>query len=222
MNRPRLHSGMSPDDFDALYWMKDDLVRFARKLGLSTGGAKPELEARILRHLRGERPEEDEHTKCAGARKGRTKCRKSASASASGPGNAVTSASVSGRDSDAPLTRATPVVRYKSDAKTRAFFESEIGPHFHFTWHLNQYRLAREGRLTYGDLVDEWTAEHERRNKPGYRATIAKHGEWNRFVRDFFADTANRGKSIREAAALWRKVKPTRDRTYASWKRRTE
>jgi hypothetical protein len=49
-------------------------------------------------------------------------------------------------------------VNYKSDAKTRALFEKMIGPHFHFTYHLNQYRLLHAG-LTYGDLIDEWIQE---------------------------------------------------------------
>jgi Domain of unknown function (DUF6434) len=100
-------------------------------------------------------------------------------------------------------------VQYRSDANTRAFFEAQIGPHFHFTYHLNRYRLARPG-LTYGDLVDEWLAEHARRARPDYRAPIASHGEYNRFVRDFFRDPANRGRSLRDAAAAWTRIKTRR------------
>ena len=59
------------------------------------------------------------------------------------------------RDSDQTLTRDAPIVNYYSDAKTREFFKSQIGPEFHFTYHVNQFRLANED-LTYGNLVDEW------------------------------------------------------------------
>jgi len=166
--------------------MKADLIRFARRLGLPSHGYKPELSARIERRLRG-LPDR------RGSEPKRSK---------------------RGRDSDKPLARSTRVVDYRSDDETRAFFESQIGPHFHFTYHLNQFRLARK-QLTYGQLVDEWLAEYRRRKTPGYEAPIARHGEYNRHVRDFFADEANRGKSLRDAVKSWKQAKRQRgDRSY--------
>jgi hypothetical protein len=178
--KPRLTPGMPVSEFSSYYWLMSDLVAFARRLGLPTGGRKPELQARIERHLGGQsdRPKQKKAGK--------------------GP-----------RDSEKPLTRATPVVNYKSDDATRAFFRREIGPHFHFTYHLNQFRLARQN-LTYGDLVDEWQAEHARRQKPGYRAPIARHGEYNRHIRDFFADPKNEGRTFADAVASWNATKNRR------------
>jgi hypothetical protein len=173
-----LRPGMGVTEFRAYYWMKADLVRFARQLGLPTHGHKPELSARIERRLQG---------------------RAALTESALEPSNAQ-------RDSDRPLRRDTPVVRYMSDAKTRAFFESQIGSGFHFTYRLNQYRLAHR-TLTYGDLVDEWIAERGRRWNASYKAEIAHHGKYNQFVRDYFADEVNRGKSLRDAAAAWNEIK---------------
>ena len=184
--RPVLRPNMSVDDFRAYYWMKDRLTAFARQLGLPTHGYKPELVRRIERRLRG-LPDEPERTrKPEGA-----------------------------RDSDRSLRRSTAVVNYKSDEKTRAFFEAQIGPHFHFTYRLNQYRLSHD-HLTYGDLVDEWVAEYERRKRPDYRAPIASQGEYNRYIRDFFADEGNKGKSFRDAVAAWNVAKGARgdDRRY--------
>jgi hypothetical protein len=176
---------MSLSDFRDCYWMKDDLIAFARRLGVPTHGYKPELVARIERRLRGQ-PDPQEPPKRRKA----------------------------GRDSDKPITRRTRVVNYKSDDRTRAFFEKEIGPHFHFTYHVNQYRLRNPG-LTYGDLVDEWIAEETRRKTPGYKAPIASHGEYNRHIRDFFADPANRGRTLHDAIASWKKAKRARgDRSY--------
>ena len=118
------------------------------------------------------------------------------------------------RDSDRELRRSTRVVNYKSDDRTRAFFEAQIGPHFHFTYRLNQYRLAHDN-LTYGDLVDEWVAEYERRKNPRYKAPIASHGEYNQYIRDFFADGRNKGKPLRAAVASWNTAKRARgDRRY--------
>src|SRR5689334_9019335 len=120
-SKPDLTPGMELEDFTAYYWLMAELVAFAKRLGLPSHGQKPELTARIERRLRGA------HDRSVSTRKGAT-----------GP-----------RDSDQPLRRDTPVVNYKSDEKTRAFFKAQIGPAFHFTYHLNQFRIARR-KLTYG------------------------------------------------------------------------
>jgi hypothetical protein len=179
--KPKLEPGMSVADFTGYYWLKADLIELAKRLGLPTHGYKPELSARIERRLRGLPDRAD-----------------SKQQRAQGP-----------RDSENPLHRSTPVVNYKSDAKTRAFFESQIGPEFHFTYHVNQFRQKNDG-LTYGDLVDEWIAERDRRRSEGYTAPIAAHGKYNRYVRDFFADPDNHGKTLRDAVASWNSVKDNR------------
>ena len=179
-SKPILRPGMSSTEYRAYYWMKADLVAFARQLGLSTRGHKPELSARIEQRLRG-LPD--------------------------GPG--PPKRALGPRDSDKPLRRGTPVVNYKSDDKTRAFLESAIGSAFHFTYHLNQYRLLHD-HLTYGDLIDVWVAERDRRRHPSYRPPMAEHGKYNRFIRDFFADKRNEGRSLREAAASWNEIKNKR------------
>jgi hypothetical protein len=177
--RPSLKPGMTLAEFRAYYWMKADLIQFARQLEIATTGYKPELVLRIEQRLKGLLPELPKKQ-------------------STGP-----------RDSDKKLQRKTPVVSYWSDAKTRAFFESEIGPEFHFTSHMNQYRLAHSG-LTYGDLVDVWVKERDRRRNPNYKATIAEHGKYNRFIRDYFADPRNKGKPLRDAAASWNAIKTQR------------
>jgi hypothetical protein len=54
-------------------------------------------------------------------------------------------------DLDEPIGR-----DYKSDAETRACFESVIGPHFHFTAQLQRFWRTHVGEpLTYGDLARE-------------------------------------------------------------------
>src|SRR5260221_14732464 len=94
-SKPTLRPGMSVTEYRAYYWMKDDLIRFARQLGLPTHGYKPELSARIDRRLRG-------LSESAGPQRKQSK----------GP-----------RDSDHPLRRDSPVINYKSGDKTRVFFE---------------------------------------------------------------------------------------------------
>jgi hypothetical protein len=178
-NRPRLSEDLPVEEFDAHYWTMAELGPFAQQLGVPKSGPKPELVQRLRRRLQGMPDESPRRPR------------------GSGP-----------RDSDKPLRRDTPVVNYKSDDATRAFFEREIGPDFHFTYHLNQWRKTNEP-VTYGDLVDEWVADRERRRE-GYKAPIARHGEYNRYVRDFFADERNKGKTMADVAAAWNAAKKTR------------
>lgn len=154
-----------------------DPVRFERRLGLSGRGAKPELFARIKRRLLGQ-PDAD----------------------------AINTPPKGQRDSIGKLTRTAPVVRYKSDALTRAFFKSQLGPGFHFTYRLTEFRRSRT-RLTCGDLIDEWAAEQSRRRAGLSGPTLTSHGKYNRFVRDFFADSANAGRTLKDAVTVWNAVK---------------
>ena len=182
--RPKLTMDIAIDAFDSFYWMKDELIAFARSEGLRTDGYKPQLTDRIRRHLLG-KPSLPEPV---AADRGR-------------------------RDSDGPLTRDTLVVIFKSDEKTRAFFKAELGPEFHFTYKMNKFRRSHSD-LTYGDLIDEWLAERHRRKDKNYKPALEKHGEYNLFIRAFFADPENHGKSMRDAAASWNTVKPTQNRSY--------
>jgi hypothetical protein len=175
--RPPLTPDLPVGDFRDNYWTVAELKDFAKRLDVPATGPKPELTERIERRLLG-LPDRPPPPRRTGRR----------------------------RDSERPLTRDTPVVEYRSDEATRAFFEREIGPHFRFSYHLNQFRKAHDD-LTYGDLVGEWVAEHERRKDPEYRAPIAEHGVYNTYVRDFFADERNTGASLRDAVESWNATK---------------
>ena len=54
MSRPDLTSSITADEFDSYYWYKDELVRFAKLLKLSTVGGKFEIHDRISAYLRGD------------------------------------------------------------------------------------------------------------------------------------------------------------------------
>lgn len=180
-NRPRLEPGITLGEFNDWYWLMAELKVFAQRLGLRAGGPKPALTARIKQQLRG-LPAATEPKRAGGK---------------------------AAKDSLKPLRAETPVVSYRSDDATRAFFTARIGARFHFTWHLNQFRLAHPG-LTYGDLVAEWLAEEARRKAGGYEAVIAPQGEYNQHIRAFFADPENRGKTFRDAVRAWNRIKQER------------
>jgi hypothetical protein len=179
-DRPALTPAMPVDALTDYYWLKDELARFCVEHDIPSSGRKLELRDRIEHFLRtGEAPRRKR------------------------------SAESGERDSNGKLTRDTPVRNYKSDTATRAFFEAEIGPHFHFTAHLNAFRKQRKA-LTYGDLIREWEAEYERRKDADYKPPIMKSTEYNQFVRDYHADPANDGATLKDVSNAWNAVKRQR------------
>ena len=47
-DRPPLHSNISAEDFQAFYWLKEELMGFCRGYGLPTSGSKQVLTKRIV------------------------------------------------------------------------------------------------------------------------------------------------------------------------------
>ncbi|WP_431819482.1 DUF6434 domain-containing protein [Burkholderia sp. F1] len=171
---------MVVDALDQYYWYLHELVHYCREHGLPSAGHKHDVIERVRRDLQGKSPPTTERivSRCARA------------------------APAGSRE----LTLDTPIgPDYKCDAATRAFFESVIGAHFHFTAHLQRFRRTNADRgLTYGDLAAEWRAEYERRKDKNYTSPLMHTWEYNRFVRDFMRDKPrNEGKTLKDAAASW-------------------
>ena len=51
LSRPPLPAGLAVEEFDARDWRKDELIAFARTLGVPVWGKKPALAARVRRKL---------------------------------------------------------------------------------------------------------------------------------------------------------------------------
>ena len=80
----------------------------------------------------------------------------------------------------------------------------------HFIFHTKNPKIML-GVITLEKLimivVDAWYEEKERKKDPSYKKTIAPQFEYNQFIRDFFADPKNQGKSRDEAIEAWNKIK---------------
>jgi SAP domain-containing protein/uncharacterized protein DUF6434 len=177
--RPKhLTASININDLRNFYWWKEELVRFCISQGIPATGRKLDILKRIETFLRTGKVLRHKQPVLGAA----------------------------GKRPDQPITLASPVVNFKSDQRTREFFQKVIGPEFHFTAYLNTFMRGRND-LTYGDLVKEWQAERERRKDKSYRPPIMKSCEYNQFIRDYFADAANRGKTMRDAVGLWKRVR---------------
>tara|TARA_Y200000002_G_scaffold365378_1_gene355228 strand:+ start:2599 stop:3171 length:573 start_codon:yes stop_codon:yes gene_type:complete len=152
-NRPKLNTTIKVDDFKSFYWLKKELILFCKHLKIPTQGSKIELIARIEHFL-----------SCGQILDCQPKV-----------GHAF-------RDSDNGITASTPVINYRNDAQTRAFFVSHIGEQFKFNDYLRSFaRKENDGSLSYGDLVQGYKDSLKHK-----KITIDKQFEYNQFQRDFF------------------------------------
>lgn len=183
-NRPYLDESISVEDFLDFYWLKAELQDFCRKTGIRTSGAKTVLAERIVHYLKtGERSQADSsETVSAGA----TKRKKAASMS----------------------LETVIEANFKCTQEHREFFKRVIGPKFHFSVALQNYLKANAGK-TYQDVVDHYYHLQEEKKK-GKRTTISGQFEYNTFIRDYFDDPVNKGKSLQEAISAWKDVRSRR------------
>lgn len=176
--RPNLTKDISVQIFKDFYWLKEELQSFCRKNGMSASGSKTEISDRIETFLRtGEI--KNPVRKSKGNRK------------------AVPQVNLS---LDTVISE-----NHRCSQDVRAFFKTVI-PNFHFSTYIQNYFKNNIGKI-YRDVVDAWYKEEERKKDPSYKKNIAPQFEYNKFIRDFFADPNNQGKSREEAIEVWNKIK---------------
>lgn len=176
--RPNVTKEINVEQFRNYYWLKEELQTFCREQEMSATGSKIELTERIAHFLQtGERQKSL-----------RKKARKKACL-------------------DAPLTLETVITEeHRCSQQVRAFFTSII-PKFHFSTYIQQFFKENVGK-TYKDVVTAWYEEIERKKDPSYKKSkLAPQFEYNQFIRDYFADPKNKGKSREDAISAWKTVK---------------
>jgi hypothetical protein len=176
--RPKLTKNINLQSFKDYYWLKEELQSFCRENGISTSGSKIELTNRVELFLH-----TGEITK---------PIRKSTTPMKTTP--------------QAELTLDTVITEnHRCSQVVRAFFKTII-PTFHFSTFIQNYLKNNVGK-TYRDVVNAWYEEEERKKDPSYTKEIAPQFEYNRFIRDYFADPSNKGKSRNEAISAWNEIK---------------
>lgn len=136
--RPALIPGISAEEFSRWYWLKDELVSFARELGIRTSGGKEELTARIRSTLAGALEPAMPVT---------TKRHKAAP-------------QLSGELT--PDTRIPPGQRCSQIL--RGWFRSQIGEAFHFDAAMREFFATADGTTTLQDAITHYWAT--RSNEP--------------------------------------------------------
>ena len=176
--RPNLTKEISIHDFKDYYWLKEELQNFCRENGMSASGSKLEISDRIETFLMTGEIKKP-------LRKSRVN---------------------KNEELQSELSLDTVITEnHRCSQDVRAFFKSVI-PKFHFSTYIQNYFKNNIGK-TYRDVVDAWYEEEERKKDPSYKKNIAPQFEYNQFIRDFFADPKNQGKSRDEAIEAWNTIK---------------
>ncbi|MEP7188777.1 MAG: DUF6434 domain-containing protein [Roseiflexaceae bacterium] len=182
MARPALTIGLPAADFRSFYWLKDELLAFCRAHQLSTQGGKQVLAERIATFLE-------------------TGARSPAAAQIRRPSRMP-----------ATFTRETIIEEnWRCSQSLRAFFQVEIGSHFHFDQVMRDFIQNGAGK-SLQEAINTW-------QQPRPTTTIAPQFEYNRHMRAFFAakPNATREEAIRawNAEKALRRPQPTQDDDHA-------
>ncbi|MEU2390222.1 DUF6434 domain-containing protein [Streptomyces sp. NPDC007369] len=173
--RPALNSGLSGAELRRWYWTLAELTSLARTMGLSTGGGKAALTARLAASLDGlAAPDPDPAPAPAPAR------RRAA------------------RQLAAPVDGDTVIPEGQRCSQVlREFFVREVGPGFHFDAFMRDYIAEGAGR-TLAEAAAHWHATRAQAAEP---REVGAQFEFNRFLRDWHA--RHRDGTRAEALAAW-------------------
>jgi hypothetical protein len=176
--RPSLTKDISVQVFKEYYWLKEELQLFCKEQAMSASGSKIEISDRIATFLQtGEIQNPIRLTK---GKKRET--------------------------SENQLSTSTVIAEnHRCSQQVRAFFKTLI-PHFHFSTFIQNYFKQNVGK-TYADVIEAWYEEEKRKKDPSYTKKIAPQFEYNQFIRDYFLDSKNKGKSRKEAIEAWNQLK---------------
>lgn len=184
--RPSLAEGMSVEEFRNYYFLKEELVQFCRERGLATGDSKAELTERVARFLGGSAVVEGDDD--------------SADSLVSLGGEKVRRRTV---NSGGVLSEESIIEEgFVCSERHRAFFREKIGAGFRFVVPFQRWLKENAGR-TYGEAIEAYKEIMRRKSQDGATEEIGVQFEYNRYVRDFFAD--NRGRyGLQEAIICWK------------------
>ena len=182
--RPQFNEIKSFEEFSKYYWYREELETICKKLGIDSNGMKLELNHNIEEYFKGNLIQK--------------KKRRPESAGAGKTG------------ADTPLTLETSLIdcKFCFSQRFREFFSEQTGIK-NFKFNADMVATARKVKedgdkdFTLGDMLEVFYG----------RKTYAKYDksclQWNKFVKDFCADsaTARFPNKLKVAAYLWKKVR---------------
>ncbi len=186
MDRPAIDTIRSGEELKRWYWLKSEVVAFAKEKGLPYGGAKFEIIERIAVSIDGTNLPEPQAKVRSNSKRSKT------------------SGTVDATPWHRRLLTLETVIddKYTNGPATRRFFVEHCGPTFRFTIAFMAWMRNNCGR-TLNDAIVEWERQREERADPGFQSAIPESNQYNRYLREFFADNPNA--TMQQARAAWKR-----------------
>lgn len=177
--KPDIFNIDSAEEFKKWYWLKAELLDYAKRAGIPANGSKFEIRDRIIFAL-----------KNPGKPLPKPKAPKK------------TSRFNWAREELALDTVITDNISFGPNF--RNFMKSQTGKHFNCHADFMEWARANSGK-TLGDAVLEWERLEKRKEDPNFKRVIRPHNMFNQYLRDFFEATS--GKTLQDAKTCWARKK---------------
>jgi len=157
------------------YWLKSELVAYARQTGIRYGGSKFDILDRLATKLDG--------------------------IETNVPKSAKVDLGVNWKNRT--LTVDTVITNsYTNSKNSRNFFKVHCGQRFAFSIRFMDWMKDNAGK-TLGDAIIEWKRLEKLKLDKTFESAIPSGNQFNKYLRDFFAD--NPGNSMEKARQCWKR-----------------
>jgi Domain of unknown function (DUF6434)/SAP domain-containing new25 len=174
--RPNIMKIKSPEEFTKWYWLKEELIAYCQKKGIKTTGGKFEIADRIVHFL-----DTGQIAK-----------------STAKPNKKISSNFDWHKE---PLGLETLITdSYKNTQNMRRFMLKHAGKKFRFSVALMEWMKSNVGKTLESAVAEYRRLESQKKDK-SFKTEILPHNQYNRYLRDFFAD--NPDKSMADARRCW-------------------
>lgn len=160
--RPEIQTITTGAELRRWYWLKDELMRHARVLGVKTYGGKFTILDRIAHFL------DSGEIDWPGDKKIKTSSKFDWHTEQLEPETIITDS-------------------YKSSQNVRRFFKTHTGSSFKFNIEFMNWMKSNRGK-TLADAILEYDAMKKRELQSGFQTKIADHNQFNQYTRDILAD----------------------------------
>lgn len=174
MDRPLIETISTGHELKKWYWLKQELVAYAKEAKISYTGSKFEILERIADVLDGKQISMVKSKRSTSEFNWKTEV----------------------------LASETIITdSYTNGTNSREFFQKHCGKAFKFNISFMKWMKENTGR-TLKDAVLEWKKQQEEIKTTGKKSKIPSGNQYNQYIRDFFDD--NPGKTIEDARHFWK------------------
>lgn len=174
MDRPNILDIQTGEELKKWYWLKDELVNFAKSTDTIYVGSKFEILERLANKLDGKKEQVENKNTALSKFNWKTK----------------------------KLTLDTIITdSYKNSENTRKFFKEYCGQKFAFSISFMAWMKQNVGR-TLQDAIKEWEKTQKLQKDKSYKSEIPDSNQYNKYTRDFFVD--NPEKTVQDARNFWK------------------